>query len=70
MKLHAVAYDKAKQKHGEPCRVEGMVFIPLVVEILGGWEEPAVSQIKRIGAALARQMGQDEAEKQINLFQN
>ena len=46
------------------------MFIPLVVKTLGGWEEQAVSQIKRIGAALARQTGhQDEAEKQRQLFQ-
>ena len=56
-------------KHGEPCRAAGMVFVPLVVETLGGWEEQAVIQVKRIGAALARQTGQDEAEKQRHLFQ-
>ena len=33
-----------------------MVFIPLVVETLGGWEEQDDVQIKRLGAALARQL--------------
>ena len=46
-----------------------LVFIPLVVKTLGSWEEQAVSQIKRIGAALAIQTGQYEAEKQKQLFQ-
>ena len=48
-------------KHGEPIRVAGMVLIPLVVDTLGGWEEQALSQIKRSGAVLARHTGQDEA---------
>jgi hypothetical protein len=57
-------------KHGEACRREGMVFIPLVVETLGGWEEQADVQIKRLGAALARQTGQDESDKIRHLFQS
>ena len=44
-------------------------FVPLVVETLGGWEEQGEKQIKRIGAALARQTGQDEAVKTRHLFQ-
>ena len=56
-------------KHGPPCRLAGMVFVPLVVDTLGGWEEQAVLQIKKVGAALARQTGQDEGEKQRHLFQ-
>ena len=40
-----------------------MVFVPLVVETLGGWEEQGEKQIKRIGAALARQAGQEEVKK-------
>ena len=62
-------FSEKMSKHGEPCRVAGMVFIPLVVETLGGWHEQAEQQIKRIGAALARQTGQDEAEKTRHLFQ-
>ena len=45
-----------------------MVFIPLVVETLGGWEEQADIQIKRLGAALARQTGQEEAEQIWHVF--
>ena len=47
-----------------------MVFIPLVVETLGGFEEQAEYQIKRLGAALARQTGQEEAEKIRHVFQS
>ena len=38
----------------EACRLEGMVFTPLVAETLGGWHEIAVEQIKKLGSALAR----------------
>ena len=62
-------YGEKMTKHGEPCRLAGMVFVPLVVETLGGWEEQGEKQIKRIGAALARQTGQDEAVKTRHLFQ-
>ena len=53
-------YGEKMTKHGEPCRLAGMVFVPLVVETLGGWEEQGEKQIKRIEEDLARQTGQDE----------
>ena len=39
------------------------------METLGGWEELAEKQIKRLGAALARHTGQEGAEKTRYLFQ-
>ena len=33
-------------KHEEGFRLAGMVFIPMVVETFGGWEESAVLQLK------------------------
>ena len=56
-------------KHGEDCRRAGLTFTPLLVETLGGWEEMAERQIKRLGAALARHTGQEEAERTRHLFQ-
>ena len=56
-------------KHSDPCRQVGMLFVPLPVETLGGWHEVATVQIKRMGAALARNTGQDEADKTRHLFQ-
>ena len=47
----------------------GMVFIPMVVETLGGWQESAVVQLKKLGAALARQTGEEESEKIRHLYQ-
>ena len=49
-------------KHGEGCTRAGLAFVPLVVETLGGWEELAEKQIKRLGGALARHARQNEAE--------
>ena len=50
-------------------RLAGMVFVPLVVVTIGGWEEQGEKQIRRMGAALVRQTGQDEAVKTRHLFQ-
>ena len=44
----AVRYTDKMTKHGEGCRLAGRVFIPMVVETLGGWQESAVLMIKRI----------------------
>ena len=62
-------FNEKMTKHGEACRRAGLAFVPLVVETLGGWEELAEKQIKRLGAALARHTGQEEAEKTRHLFQ-
>ena len=63
------AYNRKMQGTGEACSKEGMVFIPLPVETLGGWHERAVQEIKKLGAALARQTGQEESEAVRHLFQ-
>ena len=34
--------------------------MPMVTESFGGWHEVAVTEVERLGAALARQSGQDE----------
>jgi hypothetical protein len=47
------------------CQREGIAFIPLPVETLGGWHPKAVLQIKK----LARTMGKDEDEAIRHLFQ-
>ena len=56
-------------KHGEGCRLAGMAFMPMVVETLGGWEESAVLQLKKLGSALARHTGEEESEKIRHLYQ-
>ena len=55
-------------KYGEACNAEGISFIPMVVETLGGWEEGASQVIKRLGQALARATGQEDNEVVKHLF--
>ena len=63
------AWDRKMRKARDYCAREGIVFVPLPVESLGGWHEAAVVQIKRIGRALARNTGKDEDEAVRHLFQ-
>ena len=51
------------------CENEGMGFKPLPVETMGGWHEDALEQIRKLGQALARASGQEEAEVVHHLFQ-
>ena len=55
-------YGEKMAKHGEGCKLAGMVFLPLPVETLEGWHEQTVTQVKRLGSALARHSGQEESE--------
>ena len=47
---------------------EGIAFIPMVVETLGGWEEEAEQLIRKLGKALARATCQDDGEVVRHLF--
>ena len=38
---HTVAYDRKVRAVGEACRQEGITFIPLAAESLGGWHQVA-----------------------------
>ena len=51
------------------CQGEGIAFIPLPVETLGGWHPKAVLQIKKLARAQARTTGKDEDEAIRHLFQ-
>ena len=55
-------------KYGEACQAEGLEFQALPLEVLGGWGDGAVKTIKRLGQALARAGGQQEAEVTRHLF--
>ena len=46
----------------DACREQGLVFFPIAFEALGGVHQVAVTQLKRLGAALARHSGSDERE--------
>ena len=56
------AYNRKMTQAGEACRREGMVFIPMPWETLGGWHDETVAQVKKLASALARNTGQEEQE--------
>ena len=53
---------------GELCEQQGIAFIPVALESLGGWHEVALAQVKKIGSALGRHSGQDEKEVTTHLI--
>jgi hypothetical protein len=57
------------QGAAEACRQQGLAFIPVAAETLGGLHTGAVEQVRRLGAALSRQTGQEEGEAKRHLFQ-
>ena len=68
---HALEVAVSRKNRGalEDCRRQGIKFIPLAVESLGGWHELAGAEIRKLAAALARQTGQEEREARSHLFQ-
>ena len=45
------------QGAAQACQQQGLGFLPVAVETVGGFHVAAVEQVKRIGAALARHQG-------------
>ena len=48
------AYNKKMAGAGAACQQEGIVFIPLPAESLGGWHVQAVLQVRKLRSALSR----------------
>ena len=63
------AYDRKMRDTADACRQQGLVFLPIALETLGGMHHLAVNQLKRLGAALARHTGSDEREVVSQLMQ-
>ena len=63
------AYARKIREAGEECRRQGIVFTPLALETLGGWHEVAEAELRKLGAALARQTGQEDGVATSHLFQ-
>ena len=53
------AYSRKVQGAAEACRQQGLAFVPLAMEALGGLHKVTVAQVKMLAAALARQTGQE-----------
>ena len=65
----AKAVQRKVQGVAEACQQHGLVFLPIALETLGGFHQVAVEQVKRIGAAIARNQGSDEKVATRQLFQ-
>ena len=63
------AYERKLREVEEACRRQGILFLPLAVESLGGWHEVAIDQIRKLGGALARHTGEEEGVVVQRLFQ-
>ena len=63
------AFQRKVAKAGEACRQEGISFVPIAADTLGGWHGVAVEQLKKLGSALAHQRGEDEQLEVRHLFQ-
>ena len=57
------------QGAAQACQQQGVAFLPVAIETLGGFHKAAVEQVKRIGTALARHQGSDEQVATRQLFQ-
>ena len=64
-----VAHKRKLDKSWEACNLQGISFIPVAVESLGGWHKSAISEVKKLGCAKARQLGEEESVEVQRLFQ-
>ena len=64
----SVAYERKMRGAGELCRGQGIAFIPIVAESLGGLHSIAIREIRKIASALARHTGEDEGQTTAHLF--
>ena len=62
------AVQRKVQGVAEACQQQGLAFLPIAFETLGGFHQVAVEQVKRIGVALARNQGSDEKWQPDSFF--
>ena len=63
------AFDRKVRGAAAACQQQGLVFLPLAVETLGGMHKVAVEQLKCLGAAVGRHQGSDERVATRQLIQ-
>ena len=68
---HALSVGKERKMtaHSEACRSVGVIFLPLVVESLGGWDGEAADIIRAIGRLQGQRLGIPPAEATRHIFQ-
>ena len=64
----SVAYQNKMRGAADLCSQQGIAFIPIVAESMGGWHPVAEVQLKKLAGALARHTGEDEGEATSHLF--
>ena len=57
------------EKYLIPCEEGDVVFVPLPIEVFGGWEDEAEREICSLTKALTRQQGQEEGQVKRHTFQ-
>ena len=50
------------RKYEQRCAGEGIHFLPVAVDTLGGWHPSALATIKKLGGQLARNVGREDGE--------
>ena len=63
------AYERKVQGAAAACQEQGLAFLPIAMETLGGLHQVTIAQLKRLASALARQAGEDEGTATRQLFQ-
>ena len=53
----SVGKERNMTAHSETCRSEGVIFLPLVVEALEGWDGEAADIIRSIGRLQVQRLG-------------
>ena len=56
------AYQNKMRVTADLCDQQGIAFIPMAAESLGGWHKVTLEQLRKLGSALARHTGQEEGE--------
>ena len=56
------AYQNKMRVTADLCDQQGIAFIPMAAESLGGWHKVALEQLRKMGSALAKHTGQEEGE--------
>ena len=64
-----VAFKDKCRDYLAACEAEGLSFISLPVETLGGWHKQAAEQLSKLARAKARSTGEEEDESIRHLFQ-
>ena len=62
------AYNRKMREADDICRQQGIKFIPIVAETLGGWDNVAIAEVKKLMAAKVRHLGGDKDEKTKHTF--